>query len=152
MASWLMKSEPEVYGLDDLARDRTNVWDGVRNYVSRNHLKAMRVGDRAFFYHSGPAPAIVGILRITKPAHPDPGQFDPQSDYYDPGAKRDDPRWVQVGVAFAGRLARPVPLARLRAIPALRRMVLFTHTRLSVSPVRPAEWRIILGESRRPAA
>lgn len=144
MACWLMKSEPETYGISDLVRDGRTQWEGVRNYSARIHLRKMAVGDRAFFYHSGIVrPEIVGEVRITRPAYPDPSQFDPKSAYYDPGSPRMAPRWVAVDVAFVRRYPHPVSRDALRAHPALRKMAVLGHTRLSVTPVSPAEWRAV---------
>ena len=132
MAFWLMKSEPETFSWDDLtARGPTGEpWDGVRNYQARNNMRAMRVGEQAFFYHSrGKAPAVVGICEIIAEAHPDP--------------TTDDPRWECVDVRALTPLPRPVPLAEIRAEPRLAEMVLVTNSRLSVQPVTEAEWRLI---------
>jgi predicted RNA-binding protein with PUA-like domain len=143
---WLMKSEPDTYSFDDLKRDRTTAWEGVRNYMARNHLRAMRTGDRAFFYNSAVAPlAIVGIMEIVKAAYPDPAQFDRQSDYFDPGSKRDAPRWDAVDVRYLEPVSPPITREAMKAAPGLKNLRLFSHTRLSVSPVTPAEWKTILG-------
>src|SRR5690606_15744445 len=120
VAYWLMKSEPDTYGIDDLARDGRTGWDGVRNFQVRNMMRnEMRPGDQAFFYHSScEVPAVVGIMRIAGTARPDPSQFDPRSEYYDPKSRRDDPRWWLVDVEFERKLARPVTLAEIREDPA----------------------------------
>ena len=105
-----MKSEPEAFSIEDLRRQGTAGWDGVRNYQARNYLRAMRKGDRAFFYHSSTAPpAIVGILEVVREAYPDPTQFDPRSDHYDPGSEPRAPRWDQVDVRFVRIFSRPLP-------------------------------------------
>ena len=127
MAHWLMKSEPGTYSWDDLIRDVRTEWDGVRNPTARIHLKAMKVGDEAFFYHSGDDRAVVGIMRVTREARPDP---------------KDD-KWVSVEVA-AVRAAGPVTLKAIKAEPSLAKMELVRLSRLSVSPVRDAEWRKVL--------
>jgi len=152
---WLMKSEPDVFSIDDLAkaRNQTTGWDGVRNYQARNLLRDdIAVGDGVLFYHSSvDPPAVVGLARVVKAAYPDPTQFDSKSDYYDKDSKRDDPRWFSVDIAFDRKLARPVTLAELRAEPALADMVLLRRgSRLSVQPVTPAEWKkiVALGEGR----
>jgi len=128
MAYWLMKSEPESYGWDDLERDGGTDWDGVRNNAARLHLRAMKPGDEAFLYHSMSDKAVVGIMRIAGPPQPD-------------GA---DGSWVKVPVAPVRALARPVTLAEIKAEPALAKMELIRQSRLSVAPVRAEEWRLIL--------
>ena len=128
MARWLMKSEPESYSWDDLVRDKGTEWDGVRNNAARLHLKAMKTGDEAFFYHSMSDKAVVGIMRITREAQPDPRDAD----------------WVSVRVEPIQRLARPVTLAEIKAEPKLARMELIRQSRLSVAPVRDEEWATIL--------
>ncbi len=129
MAYWLFKSEPQVFGWHDQAAlgPAGGEWHGVRNHQARNHMRAMAVGDRGFFYHSGKDPAVVGIVEVTAPAHPD-------------STARGDPRWDCVDVRALRPLARPVPLAAIRADPALAAMVLVRHSRLSVQPVTPGEW------------
>jgi predicted RNA-binding protein with PUA-like domain len=128
MARWLMKSEPESYGWADLVRDGGTEWDGVRNNAARLHLKAMKPGDEAFFYHSMSDKAVVGIMRITRAAQPDPK----------------DPDWVSVRVEPVRPLARPVTLAAIKAEPRLAKMELIRQSRLSVAPVRDEEWKVIL--------
>lgn len=128
MARWLLKSEPGSYGWDDLLRDGATEWDGVRNPAARLHLKAMKEGDEAFFYHSGDARAVVGIMRIARAARPD--------------AK--DPNWVSVAVEPLRALARPVTLKEIKADPRLAGMELIRQSRLSVSPVRAEEWAALL--------
>ena len=128
MARWLMKSEPESYSWDDLIRDKGTEWDGVRNNAARLHLKAMKKGDEAFFYHSMSDKAVVGIMRIVREAQPDPRDAD----------------WVSVRVEPIQRLARPVTLAEIKAEPKLARMELIRQSRLSVAPVRDEEWATIL--------
>jgi predicted RNA-binding protein with PUA-like domain len=127
MAKWLMKSEPHVYSWSDLVRDRSTDWDGVRNNAARLHLRAMKAGDEAFFYHSGEERAVVGILKIAGEGKPD-------------GA---DGSWVKVPVEPVRPLA-PVTLKAIKAEPALARMELVRQSRLSVSPVRAEEWDLIL--------
>lgn len=128
MARWLMKSEPESYGWADLERDSATEWDGVRNNAARLHLKAMREGDEAFFYHSMSDKAVIGIMRVTRAARPDPKA----------------PDWVTVRVEPVRKLARPVTLAEIKAEPALAKMELIRQSRLSVAPVRDEEWAKIL--------
>lgn len=147
MRYWLMKSEPDAYSIDDLAKDKTTAWTGVRNYQARNFMRdQMRPGDRAFFYHSNcEEPGIVGIAEVCKPAYPDATQFDRKSKYYDPGSKPDDPRWLNVDIRFLKK-TRLVSLAELRSHKALKNMrVLARGNRLSITPVDPAEWEFIMG-------
>lgn len=132
MAYWLMKSEPESYSWDDLVRDGGTEWDGVRNNAARLHLKAMKPGDDAFFYHSMSDRAVVGIMRIVRAAEPDPKA----------------PDWVRVRVEPVEALARPVTLAEIKAERALAKMELIRQSRLSVAPVREDEWRHILGMAK----
>jgi len=149
MSYWLFKSEPSVFGIDDLAAEpkATAHWDGVRNYQARNFMRdRMRLGDQAFFYHSSCAePAIVGIVEIVREAYPDHTQFDPQSTYFDPKSAPEDPRWFMVDLRLLRRLERPVTLKRLKSEPALGDMPLLQKgMRLSVMPVTAAQWRKIL--------
>jgi predicted RNA-binding protein with PUA-like domain len=145
MNYWLFKSEPSAYGIADLARDGVTAWTGVRNYQARNLMRdAMRPGDRGFFYHSScAAPGIVGTVEVAGPAYADPTQFDRKSRYYDPGATRSEPRWLNVDVRFLSS-TRVVGLEELRGRKALKKMqVLQRGNRLSISPVTPAEWACI---------
>ena len=152
MRYWLMKSEPSVFSIDDLARapKQTTSWDGVRNYQARNLLREAAVGDGVIFYHSSAdPPAAAGTATIARAAYPDASQFDAKSDYYDADSKKDEPRWFVVDVKLDKKFERAVPLAELRATPALEGMVLLRKgSRLSVQPVTPAEWKVIckLGE------
>ena len=147
MRYWLMKSEPDEFSIDDLAKapKQTTAWFGVRNYQARNFMRDdMRVGDRAFFYHSScPEPGIAGIVEISRLAYPDATQFDPKSDYYDPKSTGDAPRWVNVDV----KLVRKTPLVSvqtLRETKGLQDMVTLRRgNRLSITPVTSAEWKII---------
>lgn len=148
MAYWLMKSEPEVFGIDDLKAVRTEPWDGVRNYQVRNMMRDdMHKGDLAFFYHSNCAePGIAGIMRIASEAYPDPTQFDPESKYYDPDSDPDAPRWLLVDVRYRRRLKRVITLRELKACPELEDLPLVRRgNRLSVMPVTKAQWEFILG-------
>jgi predicted RNA-binding protein with PUA-like domain len=128
MAYWLMKSEPGSYSWDDLVRDGGTMWDGVRNNAARLHLRAMKPGDEAFFYHSMDERAVVGIMRITGPGQPD-------------GA---DGSWVKVPVEPVRPLNKPVTLAQIKAEPKLAKMELIRQSRLSVAPVRDEEWKLVL--------
>jgi predicted RNA-binding protein with PUA-like domain len=131
MAHWLMKSESGVYSWDDLVRDKSTEWDGVRNPTARIHLKAMKTGDEVFFYHSGDERQVVGIMRVTREARPDPK----------------DANWVSVAVEPVRPLP-PVTLKQIKAEPSLAKMELVRLSRLSVSPVRDEEWRKILEMAR----
>jgi predicted RNA-binding protein with PUA-like domain len=145
MRYWLLKSEPGSYGIDDMARDRTTAWHGVRNYQARNFMRdQMRVGDRAFFYHSNcEEPGIVGIVEVCAPAQADQTQFDRKSKYYDAQATREAPRWVNVDVKFVRKIPL-ITLEELRAHKPLARMrILQRGNRLSITPVDPAEWNFI---------
>jgi predicted RNA-binding protein with PUA-like domain len=147
MAYWLMKSEPSVYGIDDLRRDGTCSWEGVRNYQARNFLRdKMKRGDLAFFYHSScESPGVVGVMKIARAAYPDPTQFDRRSTFYDSASTAKAPRWVTVDVKFVRKLARPVSLAQLRADKRLAGLALLQRgNRLSVIPVSDAEWTFVL--------
>jgi len=128
MAHWLMKSEPDSYSWDQLVADGATEWDGVRNPAARLHLRAMKVGDEAFFYHSGDQKAAVGIMRITREGAPDPK----------------DANWVSVAVAPVRPLANPVTLKAMKADPRLAGLEMIRQSRLSVSPVSDAEWTAIM--------
>ena len=132
MAYWLMKSEPESYSWSDLVRDGGTEWDGVRNNAARLHLKAMKKGDEAFFYHSMSDKAVVGVMRIAREAQPDPK----------------DKEWVSVRVEPVRELQRPVTLAEIKADPRLSKMELIRQSRLSVAPVRDEEWKVVLDLAR----
>ena len=134
MATWLMKSEPASYSWDDLVRDGGTEWDGVRNNAARLHLRAMQPGDEAFFYHSMSDKAVVGVMRITRGAEPDPKA----------------PDWVRVRVEPVRPLERPVTLAEIKAEPSLAAMELIRQSRLSVAPVRPEEWAKVLAMAAAP--
>ena len=143
---WLFKSEPQSYSIDDLQRDRTTPWSGVRNYQARNFMQAMSIGDEGFFYHSSCAvPGIVGICRVVRAAYPDATAFDPRSEYFDPKSSPEKPRWFNVDVAFVRAFDDVLPLTLLRELPALAAMPLLQRgQRLSVQSVRASEWRAIL--------
>ena len=147
MAYWLMKSEPDAYGIDDLERDRREPWDGIRNYQARNMMRdEMRIGDEVFFYHSNcKEPGIVGISRVVSKPYPDPTQFDPESRYYDPKSSQENPRWILVDVEFVRKLGRSIPLSELKEHPGLDGMVLTRKgNRLSIMPVSEEHWNLIL--------
>lgn len=143
-----MKSEPDAYGIDDLARDRREPWDGIRNYQARNMMRDdMRIGDKVFFYHSNcKEPGIVGIAKVVSDAYPDPTQFDPESQYFDPKSSEEAPRWLLVDVEFVRKLKRTITLAELKAQPGLDGMILTRKgNRLSIMPVDKPHWDLILG-------
>lgn len=141
MRYWLMKSEPEVYSIDDLRRDRRTAWNGVRSYQARNHMKAMAKGDLVLFYHSSADPAgVAGIAKVVKEAYPDPTQFDKKNEYYDARSAKDDPRWWLVDVGFVRRFADTVTLASIKAEKRLADMVLVNNSRLSVQPVTESQY------------
>jgi predicted RNA-binding protein with PUA-like domain len=143
---WLVKSEPTVYSIDDLERDGRTSWDGVRNYQARNLMRDdMAAGDLVLFYHSNAdPPGVAGIARVAGSAHPDLTARDPGGHAYDPAASDEDPRWFAVDVEFVRRFPHPVPLPVLRQTPGLEDMVLLRRSRLSVQPVRPQEFDIVL--------
>jgi len=146
MATWLLKSEPSVFSIDDLQARSTALWDGVRNYQARNFLRDMQTGDEALFYHSScPEPGIVGQMTIVRAAYPDPTQFDPQSPYFDPKSSASSPRWNSVDVRFTEKFLHVIPLATLKGMVALKGLALVQKgSRLSVMPVSPAEWKAIM--------
>jgi predicted RNA-binding protein with PUA-like domain len=152
MARWLLKSEPESFGYDDLVRVKREGWDGVRSYQARNYLREMRVGDQAIFYHSNAKPpGAAGVCKVVRTAEPDPTQFDPSSHYYDPDSPPDDPRWDWVTVAPV-RALRFVPLDELKAMPELANSRLLAKgNRLSVLPLTEEEFAAIVraGRTRR---
>ncbi len=148
MAHWLMKSEPEVFGIDDLAAGPTP-WDGVRNYQARNWMRdTMRVGDGVFFYHSNcEAPGIVGLAEVASTAYPDPTAFDPEDPHYDPKSDPANPRWYLVDLSYSRHLRRNITLAELRQYadgPLEGLALLRRGNRLSVMPVTPQQWQFIL--------
>ncbi|HEX7811181.1 MAG TPA: EVE domain-containing protein [Burkholderiales bacterium] len=149
MNYWLMKSEPDVFGIDHLAAapGKSAAWWGVRNYQARNFMRdQMKPGDRAFFYHSScPEPGIVGIVQVSRLAYPDDTQFDRKGKYFDPKASRDMPRWFNVDVKLVQK-TRLVSLPELRSHPQLASMVVLKRgNRLSITPVEAREWDFILG-------
>jgi predicted RNA-binding protein with PUA-like domain len=148
MKYWLMKSEPDDFSIDDLARVRTEPWSGVRNYQARNFMRdGMKPGDGVLFYHSScEVPGVVGIAEVASDAYPDPTQFNPKSDYHDPKSTREEPRWLLVDVAFKRKLKRTITLDEIRAqADRLGEFALTQRgTRLSVLPVTAAQWKLIL--------
>ncbi|HET7650713.1 MAG TPA: EVE domain-containing protein [Gammaproteobacteria bacterium] len=149
MNYWLMKSEPDVFGIDHLARakNRSSAWDGVRNYQVRNMLRdEMQVGDLAFFYHSSCAvPGIAGVIKISRAGYPDHTALDPENGHYDPRSTRENPVWYMVDVTLVECFPRIVTLAEMRADPVLQDMlILRPGNRLSITPVAAKHWKHIL--------
>jgi predicted RNA-binding protein with PUA-like domain len=143
---WLMKSEPDVYSIGDLERDGKTFWEGVRNYQARNFMRdEMRPGDPVLFYHSNAdPPGVAGVARVASTGYPDPAARDPESEYFDPKASDADPRWFMVDVEFAEAFPRFVSLDDLRAAPGLEKMLVINKSRLSVQPVTPEEFAIVV--------
>jgi predicted RNA-binding protein with PUA-like domain len=151
---WLMKTEPETYSIDDLARDGRTWWNGVRNYQARNFMRdAMRLGDPVLVYHSSAEPpGVAGLARVSGAAKPDPTALDPQDPHFDPKATKANPIWVMVEIEFVERFEAVLPLARLRAEPKLEGLALLARgQRLSIQPVSDAHFRTILALARRVA-
>lgn len=149
-AFWLMKSEPDVYGLAELERDGTTGWEGVRNYLARNFMRDhMRVGDLVLFYHSNAEPSgVAGVARVASLPLPDPSQFDPKSDYHDADSPPDAPRWMMVQIGFVERFDRLLSLESLKDDPTLAGMALLQRgQRLSVQPVSRAHFVHVLGRA-----
>lgn len=146
MAYWLLKSEPDCYSFGDLERLGRDHWNGVRNYQARNFLRQMQPGDLCLFYHSSTRPAgVAGVARVVRAAYPDPSQFDPASDFYDPAANPAEPRWTTVDVQAVGPLPQFVPLDAIRELPAWESSLLTRKgNRLSVLPVTPAQFQAVL--------
>lgn len=144
---WLMKSEPTAYSFDDLKGEdgMTAEWDGVRNYAARNNMQAMKVGDGVLFYHSMSKPnAIVGTAVVVGEAYPDDTAWDPGSEHPDPKSTPDSPIWYMVDIKADSDMTEPVSLQQVKATPELAEMALVKISRLSVSPVKEAEWDTIL--------
>ena len=149
MACWLMKSEPSVFGIDDLEKKpkQTAFWDGVRNYQARNFMRdGMKKGDTVFFYHSScPEPGIVGIARVAREAYPDQTAFDPKDAHFDPKSDPKNPIWIGVDVKFVRKFKRVLSLDELKSEPRLDGFTLLRRgNRLSVMPVSDAQWEIVL--------
>ena len=149
MSYWLMKSEPDEASIDHALalKEKGIPWTGVRNYQARNFMRdQMRIGDGVLFYHSScEQPGIAGIAEVASDSYPDPTQFDPQSDYFDPKSPLENPRWILRDVAFRQKFQRVIALSELREVPGLEGMeVNRKGQRLSVMPVTEAEWNIVL--------
>jgi predicted RNA-binding protein with PUA-like domain len=147
---WLMKSEPDTFSIDELAKRKVAGWDGVRNYQARNFMKTMAVGDKVLFYHSSIVPpGVAGLAEIAKTAYPDPTQFDPKGDHYEPKSSPEKPMWFQVDVRFVKKLPRFLSLDEMRGVPAIADMPLFHRSRLSVQPVTAAQYETIVALATR---
>ena len=147
MAYWLMKSEPDVYSIDNLAKDGREMWDSIRNYQARNMMRDdMRIGEEIFFYHSScKEPGIVGIMKVASEPYPDPVQFDKKSRYFDEKSSKDNPRWILVDVEFVRKLSRNITLTEIKAEKSLEDMILTRRgNRLSIMPVEKKHWNKIL--------
>ncbi|MDY6980659.1 MAG: EVE domain-containing protein [Pseudomonadota bacterium] len=154
MNYWLMKSEPDVFGIDDLTAmpRKTDHWDGVRNYQARNMMRdEMKKGDQVFFYHSNcKEPGIVGIAEVVKEGYPDHTAWDPKSKYYDPKSDPENPRWYMVNIKFVRKFERTVTLQEMKQEKALEGMKLLQRgNRLSVMPVDKKHWQHILKMEKR---
>lgn len=142
MNYWLLKSEPSAYSIDDLKRDKTISWEGVRNYQARNYLKQMQKGDLVLFYHSSCDPtAVAGVAKVAVSAHPDASQFNKKDSHFDPKATKEKPTWYCPDVAFVEKFDEPVLLGVIKNDPALRGILLAQQgSRLSVQPVSKAHF------------
>lgn len=143
---WLLKSEPDCYSIDDLERDGTTFWSGVRNYQARNFMRDdMKPGDGVLFYHSGSEPpCIAGIAEVASKAYPDHTALDPDDDHFDPKQTPENPIWMMVDVKFVRKLKSPIAISKLRETKGLEKMVLLQRgSRLSVQPVTDQEWKIV---------
>ncbi len=147
MRYWLMKSEPDCFSIDHLAKEpkKTTSWSGVRNYQARNFMKEMQLGDQVFFYHSSAEPpCIVGVAEVVKTAYPDYTALDPKDDHYDPKATPTKPIWEMVDIKFVKKFDAPLALNDLREVAALEKMELLKRgSRLSVQPVTATEWKAV---------
>ncbi|SFN22022.1 EVE domain-containing protein [Dokdonella immobilis] len=144
---WLIKSEPEEFSIDALAKVKVEPWTGIRNYQARNFMRdGMQIGDGILFYHSNcPEPGVVGIAEVASTTFPDPTQFDKRSDYYDPASKREEPRWLAIDVRYVRKLVRTISLAELKDHDELSEFTLVRRgNRLSVMPVTRAHWDFII--------
>ena len=149
MKYWLMKSEPNCFSIDDLAKapKKTTSWDGVRNYQACNFMREMEIGDQVFFYHSSAEPpCLVGVAEVVKKAYPDLTALDPKDDHYDPKATPANPIWEMVDIKFVKKFDEPLTLEDLRDVKGLEKMELLRRgSRLSVQPVTTGEWKVVSG-------
>ncbi len=146
---WLIKSEPETYGIDHLKADKKTAWTGVRNFLARNYMRdEMKEGDQVLFYHSScKVPGVYGVAKVASTPYPDPTQFDTASDYYEPRATKDKPVWYLVDIAFVQKLKEPVTLTDIRANSKLKAMaILQPGSRLSITPVAPEYFVMLASE------
>lgn len=146
MNYWLMKSEPDVFSIDQLKSEKTTLWDGVRNYQARNFMmNDMKVGDLVLFYHSNAKPpGIAGIATISKKAQPDPTCYNPKSEYYDPKSTKENPRWFCVEVKYKKKFKELIPLEELRSTKSLKDLLVIKKgQRLSIQPVEKKHYDII---------
>jgi len=148
MSYWLFKSEPDEYGIDDLAAEkrRTARWDGIRNYQARNNLRdGVKKGDLVLFYHSSCRDTgVAGYMQVASEPYPDPSQFDPVSPYFDERATGDAPRWFSVDVRLVEKFPQLIPTKALRNDPVTAGLAIFRQSRLSVAPVTPVQWEAVL--------
>jgi predicted RNA-binding protein with PUA-like domain len=144
MQYWLMKSEPDAFGIDTLKKQKISPWDGVRNYQARNFMRAMAVGDKVLFYHSNAKPSgVAGLAEVARSAYPDLTCIDPESKYFDPKSTPAAPRWDMVDVRFVSAFRSVLSLDQLRDIPELSDMLLFNRSRLSVQPIQARHYAVI---------
>jgi predicted RNA-binding protein with PUA-like domain len=151
MRHWLMKSEPDVFGIDDLERVGKEPWDGIRNYQARNFMRDdMKVGDLALFYHSNAKPmGVVGLMRVSRESHPDHTAFDPEQKYFDPKSDPENPRWMMVEVEFVEKFPRVVTLKEMKENPRLEEMLVVRRgQRLSIQPVERHHFEEVLRMAR----
>lgn len=144
---WLMKSEPETYGIDHLRADKKTAWTGVRNFLARNYMRnEMQIGDGVLFYHSScKVPGVYGVAKVASAPYPDPTQFETKSNYYEPRATKEKPVWYLVDIAFVRKLKEPVTLTDIRANSKLKSMaILQPGSRLSITPVSPEHFEEIV--------
>ncbi len=146
MNYWLMKSEPDVFSIDDLARKTVEPWSGVRNYQARNHMRSMKLKDKILFYHSSAEfIGVAGLMEVSREAYPDPTQFQAKSEYFDPASKKSDPRWSLVDVKFVQKFNQLITLETLKKIPELEGLILLRKgNRLSVFPIEEKHFKIIM--------
>lgn len=146
MQRWLMKTEPDTFSIDDLRTRKVEPWNGVRNYQARNYIRTMQRGEEVMIYHSSCAvPGVAGLAKVASTPYRDPGQFDPDDEYFDAGSDRADPRWTLVEVRFVRKLKRVITLDEIKALPRLGDFALTRRgNRLSVLPVTATQWHAIL--------
>ena len=145
MNYWLVKSEADLYPISRLKKDQRAQWCDIRNYQARIYLREMKVGDEVLYYHSNAKPTgIVGLAKVAKVAYPDPGQFDETSDYYDPKATLEEPRWFAPDLKFVSEFPKMISIEKLKKEKSLDNMILFKNSRLSVQKVTEAEYRAIV--------